>query len=502
MQVDNAPGFQTLSLESNSQGSVMYRYHIKIDLGRPFNKNKNPVAENGIKEFHKECLRLNTTGGPLTPTNLAIVTKTMNERIRDRGFTSKEILLQRDQMLNTARPISDDFLSQQQLKNRTERHPTNPTLGSNSFVVGQNVLLRDGKSKLKGRELYKVISVFLKEGEPWVTIQKCENQFRTKEYNVKTSEIIPWIKKDEDVLITPLPPIQEDDMHKNDNGSPKEYQLSSKVEKSLDIEPIADTCSSSYSDRPTKRPARKTALRAQKLIRDMATNSVLNVNKEKKCPPLHAWDWEAFQCLVEADADIMPRTYRFANSSNRYSTDDADTSDQPSLDTDKGSDNYVWDDSPEQYQLQETDNKGMPARRKLFAERHSPATSLTETPSDDDVFPTDKSTSSNRRFKRCNPVKKRMKRRSRNDLVTLSPSNDEDSHAADISPMLSPIPNLRPLSTNDVLLGSRVQYLDAPLNEIQQSIRTQIFTRRSSRRNGPRFDYKHYDKFGDKNPKF
>ena len=101
IQVDNAPAFQTLSNESKSPGSTLHKFHIKIDLGRTMNANKNPIAENGIKEFHKECLRLHPSGGPLTRTDLVTITKNINERVRDRGFTAKEMLLQRDQVSNT-----------------------------------------------------------------------------------------------------------------------------------------------------------------------------------------------------------------------------------------------------------------------------------------------------------------------------------------------------------------------------------------------------------------
>ena len=190
IQVDNAPGFQTLNKECNSAGSVFHKFHIKVDLGRTLNVNKNPVAENGIKEFHKECLRLHPTGGPLTKLDLASITKTMNERVRDRGFSAKEILMQRDQATNVNRPISDKFLAEEQFKKRTEKHLMIKQ-DDTPFYVGQNVMLKAGRSKLKGRELYKIVRLFSKEDEMWAVIQKMESQFRSKEYEVKTAEIFP-----------------------------------------------------------------------------------------------------------------------------------------------------------------------------------------------------------------------------------------------------------------------------------------------------------------------
>ena len=62
VQVDCAPGLQTLAAESKLDGSTLKKLGIEIDLGRVHNVNKNPVAENAIKEFHKERLKLNPCG--------------------------------------------------------------------------------------------------------------------------------------------------------------------------------------------------------------------------------------------------------------------------------------------------------------------------------------------------------------------------------------------------------------------------------------------------------
>ena len=82
-----------------------------VDLGRSLNKNKNPVEENAVKEFHKECLRLNPSGGPISEIDRALVSKNMNSRIRNRWFSSKEIAFQRDQITNKVKHISDDKMS-------------------------------------------------------------------------------------------------------------------------------------------------------------------------------------------------------------------------------------------------------------------------------------------------------------------------------------------------------------------------------------------------------
>ena len=88
VQVDCAPAFQTLKNESETEGSILKTNGIKIDLGRTLNKNKNPIAENAIKEFHKERLKMNPQGGRVSAVELAVITKTINSRIRHRGFSA------------------------------------------------------------------------------------------------------------------------------------------------------------------------------------------------------------------------------------------------------------------------------------------------------------------------------------------------------------------------------------------------------------------------------
>ena len=84
IQVDCATGCQTLRAESESKGSIFQKFGIVIDLGRTLNKNKNPVIENAIKKFHKQHLKINPAGGPVTKLELVLIMKNMNSRIRNR----------------------------------------------------------------------------------------------------------------------------------------------------------------------------------------------------------------------------------------------------------------------------------------------------------------------------------------------------------------------------------------------------------------------------------
>ena len=63
--------------------------------------------------------------------------------------------------------------------------------------------IKDDKSKLRGREMYKIVDLFNENNECWATLQKSDSQFRAKDYKVKTSEIfsVPVPKlKDQDTI--------------------------------------------------------------------------------------------------------------------------------------------------------------------------------------------------------------------------------------------------------------------------------------------------------------
>ena len=87
VRVDNAPGF--LPLKDDYQ---LKSCGISLDYGNPKNCNKNPVIDKGIQEFESEILRYEESNKTLTPDTLRIITDQLNQRIRNRGLSSKEII--------------------------------------------------------------------------------------------------------------------------------------------------------------------------------------------------------------------------------------------------------------------------------------------------------------------------------------------------------------------------------------------------------------------------
>ena len=65
--------------------------NIKFDIGQSQHKNRNPCAENAIKEGH---LAINKIGNPqyLDAKAVALVARHLNDKIRDQGLSSREFL--------------------------------------------------------------------------------------------------------------------------------------------------------------------------------------------------------------------------------------------------------------------------------------------------------------------------------------------------------------------------------------------------------------------------
>ena len=282
VQVDCAPGLQTLAAESKLDGSILKKLGILIDLGRTHNVNKNPVAENAIKEFHKERLKLDAAGGRITEIERSIITKNMNSRVRERGLTSKEMAFNRDQESNEVKPSDDKTLAEQQKEKREDRHPKALTETNVRYKVGDNVFLKSDKSELRGREAYKVIRLFQKNEEDWAIIQKCESKFMSKEYEVKFSEnfLMPQTKADidmnldengENVNVEESDPNETDNSGENSTDKPKtpEQKESKNRVHCSENEEVALLDKDNQQSSSTRPPKRLAALRSRAKLKDI-----------------------------------------------------------------------------------------------------------------------------------------------------------------------------------------------------------------------------------------
>ena len=83
IRTDNAPQFQKLRSLVDDPDSWLHKFNIKIELGETFNHNKNPIAENLVKECHKEINKAGYTNDVLDNFQLTQVIRNINSRVRD-----------------------------------------------------------------------------------------------------------------------------------------------------------------------------------------------------------------------------------------------------------------------------------------------------------------------------------------------------------------------------------------------------------------------------------
>ena len=100
VRLDAAPSFQSLEIEALTSDSLLHKMGIKLVIGRTLNKNKNPIAENAVKELQKEILRHKQTTGPITDMDLTLILKNVNSRVRLNSMSAKEMFLRRDMITN------------------------------------------------------------------------------------------------------------------------------------------------------------------------------------------------------------------------------------------------------------------------------------------------------------------------------------------------------------------------------------------------------------------
>ena len=128
----------------------------------------------------------------------AQITANMNRRIRSNGLAPKEFVLKRS--LSDHKPITvqDNEEGERQFERREQANakqlirdqvskqlPDIPDLKKGDLVY----IIAD-LSKSRAREQYLVSKCFLKNGERWILVRKCQKGFRNVEYLLKASEVM------------------------------------------------------------------------------------------------------------------------------------------------------------------------------------------------------------------------------------------------------------------------------------------------------------------------
>ena len=221
MQVDNA-----CSLNKLVGDAELGRNRILLDPARKKNKDSNPVAEKAVKEFRLQKLKFKPEGGAISESERALVTASLNRKIRNRGVSSKEILINRDQNTLLNLNLDNDVLANEQLSLRKLNHPQSEKskvkkgMPASYAAVwpGALVFLKKDISKLRGCELYIVVKIDEIDSD-WCWIKKTVKQLRAENYKVKTNEIklSPNQEKPTDEVVNEISPTDEENENVKQN---------------------------------------------------------------------------------------------------------------------------------------------------------------------------------------------------------------------------------------------------------------------------------------------
>ena len=195
IRVDGATAFQSLEKESTTKGTTLNNLKIKIEVGRLLNKNKNASVEIANKELEKEILRLKQSRGKISPTDLSLVLKNINNRIRYHGLSSREIMFRRNMINNEEKNVRDTEVANKQHSNRvkeseySEKHKMKSKKKTKQadFKAGDLVYLRAGRDKNNLRDLYSVEMI---EEDGSILIRKYNSSLRAKLYRALPDELV------------------------------------------------------------------------------------------------------------------------------------------------------------------------------------------------------------------------------------------------------------------------------------------------------------------------
>ena len=159
-------------------------------------RQQEPVAEKAVRDLECELVHQQHTGGTVTQLELSVATANLNTRLRNNGFSARELWTRRDQFTNEQLPLTDYNLIHQQhiLRNANHAHsdmsksPGGALPKSQHINVGDIVYLYADPNKTRSRCRYIVVST---DGS-WLNMSKfIGNQLRATSYRVKRAE---WYK--------------------------------------------------------------------------------------------------------------------------------------------------------------------------------------------------------------------------------------------------------------------------------------------------------------------
>ena len=153
------------SLKALEKDLILKNELISLDIGSPKNKNKNSVAEKGIRELREEFVKIQPHGGKMSELTLAKAVTNLNSRIRHAGCSARELCIKRDQDSGEPIHFEDSELSKLQYQMRLKSHKSSAAYQSRNapkvqlpkVKIGDMIFIKSDLQKNKAREPYIIL---------------------------------------------------------------------------------------------------------------------------------------------------------------------------------------------------------------------------------------------------------------------------------------------------------------------------------------------------------
>ena len=188
VRTDGAPYFQKLRTESLENDSAWSKLGIRFELGNSLHVNKNPSAENVIKEAH-DAINKHGYSGTLQSSDLVIIVKHINSKIRQHGYSGLELFCKRSSATGEDVVISDTNLADKQLATRlTSHNPPQPV--THDFSVGDLVMVKSKRDKLHPRDTFIIHDFITENHAQWAEVIKFGSKLVNKTHRVRIEDLV------------------------------------------------------------------------------------------------------------------------------------------------------------------------------------------------------------------------------------------------------------------------------------------------------------------------
>ena len=208
IRADQAPGFKSLHKDKKSLKEV----NISLELGNAKNKNAVAIVDKKIKEIEDEIKKIKTPNQIINLKILAKATNIVNEKVRNQGLSSREILFSRDQFSHANLKLNDETIAEDKMKRRDIGNKYNAKSKAKvnreaipaNATKGQIVFMKHEGSKHSRKDLYLVLDT--DESTKTLVVAKLPHALSGSQPITFQPHNVKYVVKQTDIILSPDQP--------------------------------------------------------------------------------------------------------------------------------------------------------------------------------------------------------------------------------------------------------------------------------------------------------